>query len=202
MRKMTSVLSPLQVSVAGAGMQLKDLVCNASMLKQFLTVDGGEAAASDLQTQLCDLPADTLQQAERLFLSQLDFTKLFTVRMTELHRRTVLELLGVLGGGGPGTFNKREKNASIPCSPPCILQLTLSNPQLFVCCFLDTPPAFPAHTRFHSLNSSFSAAQPSPLMFSLSYFLLDQLTLILVCGPTLCCLLSPGVFLVFHPLIG
>ncbi|XP_076009720.1 phospholipid-transporting ATPase ABCA1 [Genypterus blacodes] len=68
-----------QVSVAAAGLQLKDLVCNASMLRQFLTVDGDEAAASDLQTQLCDLPADTLQQAERLFLSQLDFSK-FSMR--------------------------------------------------------------------------------------------------------------------------
>ncbi|XP_038571463.1 phospholipid-transporting ATPase ABCA1 isoform X1 [Micropterus salmoides] len=68
----------LQVSVAGAQMQLKDLVCNASMLGQFLKVDGGEAAMNDLQTQLCNQPADILQEAERLFLSQLDFTKLFT----------------------------------------------------------------------------------------------------------------------------
>ncbi|XP_029904883.1 phospholipid-transporting ATPase ABCA1 isoform X2 [Myripristis murdjan] len=67
-----------QVSVAAAGVQLKELVCNASMLGQFLTVDAGEAAMADLQTQLCDVPADTLQQAERLFLSQLDFTKFFT----------------------------------------------------------------------------------------------------------------------------
>ncbi|XP_054459181.1 phospholipid-transporting ATPase ABCA1 [Anoplopoma fimbria] len=67
-----------QVAVAGAQMQLKDLVCNASMLGQFLKVDGGEATMNDLQTQLCDLPADVLQEAERLFLSQLDFTKFFT----------------------------------------------------------------------------------------------------------------------------
>uniref|UniRef100_A0A8C9XBP2 P-type phospholipid transporter n=1 Tax=Sander lucioperca TaxID=283035 RepID=A0A8C9XBP2_SANLU len=67
------------VSVAGAQMQLKDLVCNASMLGQFLTVDGGEDAMNDLQTQLCNLPADVLREAERLFLSQLDFTKFFTV---------------------------------------------------------------------------------------------------------------------------
>uniref|UniRef100_A0A673C7T2 Zgc:172302 n=1 Tax=Sphaeramia orbicularis TaxID=375764 RepID=A0A673C7T2_9TELE len=66
------------VSVAGAQLQLKDLVCNASVLGQFLTVDGGEDAMKDLQTQLCDVPADVLQQAERLFLSQLDFTKFFT----------------------------------------------------------------------------------------------------------------------------
>uniref|UniRef100_A0A673C6M0 Zgc:172302 n=1 Tax=Sphaeramia orbicularis TaxID=375764 RepID=A0A673C6M0_9TELE len=68
----------VQVSVAGAQLQLKDLVCNASVLGQFLTVDGGEDAMKDLQTQLCDVPADVLQQAERLFLSQLDFTKFFT----------------------------------------------------------------------------------------------------------------------------
>ncbi|XP_029002815.1 phospholipid-transporting ATPase ABCA1 isoform X2 [Betta splendens] len=67
-----------QVSLAGAQMQLKDLVCNASMLGQFLTVDGGQAVAHDLQTQLCDLPADILREAERLFLTQLDFTKFFT----------------------------------------------------------------------------------------------------------------------------
>lgn len=69
----------IQVSLAGSQMQLKDLVCNASMLKQFLTVDGGEATVNDLQTQLCNLPVDILQEAERLFLSQLDFTKFFTV---------------------------------------------------------------------------------------------------------------------------
>ncbi|XP_033477816.2 ATP-binding cassette, sub-family A (ABC1), member 7 isoform X1 [Epinephelus lanceolatus] len=67
-----------QVSVAGAQMQLKDLVCNASMLGQFLTVEGREATMNDLQTQLCNLPTDVLQEAERLFLSQLDFTKFFT----------------------------------------------------------------------------------------------------------------------------
>ncbi|KAK2835350.1 hypothetical protein Q5P01_015834 [Channa striata] len=67
-----------QVSLAGAQMQLKDLVCNVSMLEQFLTVDGGEAVMKDLQTKLCDLPADILREAERLFLTQLDFTKFFT----------------------------------------------------------------------------------------------------------------------------
>uniref|UniRef100_UPI0037E9C7B4 phospholipid-transporting ATPase ABCA1 n=1 Tax=Semicossyphus pulcher TaxID=241346 RepID=UPI0037E9C7B4 len=67
-----------QVAVAGAQLQLKDLVCNASMLRQFLTVDRGEAAMNNLQTQLCSLPVDVLQEAERRFLTQLDFTKLFT----------------------------------------------------------------------------------------------------------------------------
>lgn len=79
---------PIQVSVAGAQMQLKDLVCNASMLRQFLTVDGGEASMNDLQTQLCNLPADILQEAERLFLSQLDFTKYFTVGKESVNRET------------------------------------------------------------------------------------------------------------------
>lgn len=60
-------------------MQIKDLVCNASVLEQVLTVDGGEAAMTDLQTQLCDLPADVLQETERLFLSHLDFRKFVTV---------------------------------------------------------------------------------------------------------------------------
>lgn len=60
-------------------MPLQDLVCSVSMLERFLTVDGGEAAMNDLQTQLCDLPADTLLEAERLFLSQLNLTKLLTV---------------------------------------------------------------------------------------------------------------------------
>lgn len=77
------VFCPFQVSLAGAQMQLKDLVCNVSMLGQFLTVDGGQAVPNDLQSQLCDLPADVLQEAERLFLTQLDFTKFFTVEITE-----------------------------------------------------------------------------------------------------------------------
>nr|XP_043900156.1 phospholipid-transporting ATPase ABCA1 isoform X1 [Solea senegalensis] len=67
-----------QVAAAGAQMQLKDLVCNATMLRQFLMVDGGQAVMNDLQNQLCNLPADILQEAERLFLSQLDFSKFFT----------------------------------------------------------------------------------------------------------------------------
>lgn len=77
------VFSPIQVSLAGAQMQLKDLVCNASMFGQFLTVEGGQAVPNGLQTQLCDLPADILREAERLFLTQLDFTKFFTVEITE-----------------------------------------------------------------------------------------------------------------------
>lgn len=57
---------------------LKDIVCNATVLSQFLTVDQEDSMA-ELQSQLCAIPADTLQQAEQLFLSQLDFSKFFTV---------------------------------------------------------------------------------------------------------------------------
>lgn len=73
-------------------MQLKDLVCNASMLGQFLTVDGGQAVMNDLQTQLCDLPADILREAERLFLTQLDFTKFFTVDVTEKRNLLIAQI--------------------------------------------------------------------------------------------------------------
>lgn len=72
-----------QVAFAGAQLQLKDLVCNTSVLRRFLTVDDG-AAMDDLQTQLCRQPADILQEAERLFLSQLDFTKFFTVGVGDI----------------------------------------------------------------------------------------------------------------------
>lgn len=65
-------------------MQLKDLVCNATMLRRFLTVDGEGASIDDLQTQLCNQTADVLQEAERLFLSQLDFTKFFTVGVRDV----------------------------------------------------------------------------------------------------------------------
>ncbi|CAJ1060852.1 phospholipid-transporting ATPase ABCA1 isoform X1 [Xyrichtys novacula] len=67
-----------QVAVAGSQLQLKDLVCNMSVLRQYLTVNGGEVAMNDLQTQLCNVPADVLQEAERRFLTQLDLSKLFT----------------------------------------------------------------------------------------------------------------------------
>lgn len=65
-------------------MQLNDLVCNASTLRRFLTVEDGGVAMDDLQTQLCNQPADALQEAERIFLSQLDFTKLFTVGVSDM----------------------------------------------------------------------------------------------------------------------
>ncbi|XP_059923489.1 phospholipid-transporting ATPase ABCA1-like [Gadus macrocephalus] len=69
----------LQVTVAALGIPLSTLVCNASLLGRYLSVGGGDAAAmADLQGALCGLQPDTLMQAERLFLSQLDFSKVFT----------------------------------------------------------------------------------------------------------------------------
>uniref|UniRef100_A0A3Q3E5K1 Zgc:172302 n=1 Tax=Labrus bergylta TaxID=56723 RepID=A0A3Q3E5K1_9LABR len=67
-----------QVRLPAENKLLNDLVCNASMLRQFLTVDGGEATMNGLQTQLCNQPDDVLQEAERRFLTHLDFTKFFT----------------------------------------------------------------------------------------------------------------------------
>ncbi|XP_053706907.1 phospholipid-transporting ATPase ABCA1 isoform X2 [Synchiropus splendidus] len=63
-------------AAAGSQMQIKDLVCNKSMLGPFLTDDGDEETMMALQTQLCDLPAHILDDAERLFLSQLDLSKI------------------------------------------------------------------------------------------------------------------------------
>ncbi|XP_036411124.1 phospholipid-transporting ATPase ABCA1 [Megalops cyprinoides] len=65
------------VSLAGAGLRLKEIVCNATMLGQYLTVDS-EDSLPELQGHLCAIPADTLQAAEQLFLSQLDYSKIFT----------------------------------------------------------------------------------------------------------------------------
>lgn len=73
------VTFPPQVSLSGAGMRLADIVCNASLLEQFLTVGEGDSM-SVLQANLCAVDPDTLQQAEQLFLTQLDYSKIFTVR--------------------------------------------------------------------------------------------------------------------------
>ncbi|MEQ2188394.1 hypothetical protein GOODEAATRI_014522, partial [Goodea atripinnis] len=64
--------------LTGAQTPLKVLVCNATIVGQFLAVDGGAADMTALQTELCELPADVLRDAERLFLSQLDVTKFLT----------------------------------------------------------------------------------------------------------------------------
>ncbi|KAJ8278672.1 hypothetical protein COCON_G00057380 [Conger conger] len=65
------------VSLAGARLQPADIVCNATLLGRYLAVGPGESLP-ELQSHLCSVPADTLQAAERLFLSQLDYSKIFT----------------------------------------------------------------------------------------------------------------------------
>ncbi|XP_018601402.2 ATP-binding cassette sub-family A member 1 isoform X2 [Scleropages formosus] len=65
------------LSLAGAGLPLKEIVCNASLLGQYLTV-GQQESLSELQLALCAVPSDILQAAEQIFLSQLDYSKLFT----------------------------------------------------------------------------------------------------------------------------
>lgn len=60
-------------------MPLKDVVCNSSLLEKMLIVEGGAANKTDLQTQLCDLPAEVLKEAESLFFSQIDLTKFIAV---------------------------------------------------------------------------------------------------------------------------
>lgn len=88
---------PFQVALTGGQMQLKDLVCNASMLRRFLTVDAGGIPIDDLQTQLCNQSAEALQEAERLFLSQLDFTKFFTVGVSDMTPALSLRAFCVFG---------------------------------------------------------------------------------------------------------
>uniref|UniRef100_A0A8C8I4P3 P-type phospholipid transporter n=1 Tax=Oncorhynchus tshawytscha TaxID=74940 RepID=A0A8C8I4P3_ONCTS len=73
------------------GVMLKDIVCNVTVLSQFLTVDQEDSMA-ELQSQLCAIPADTLQQAEQLFLSQLDFSKFFTLSSLASFRELNSEL--------------------------------------------------------------------------------------------------------------
>ncbi|CAB1324538.1 unnamed protein product, partial [Coregonus sp. 'balchen'] len=48
------------VSLAGTGVMLKDIVCNDTVLSQFLTVDGEDSMA-ELQSQFCAIPADTFK---------------------------------------------------------------------------------------------------------------------------------------------
>ncbi|KAG7487889.1 hypothetical protein MATL_G00028350 [Megalops atlanticus] len=80
------------VSLAGAGLRLKEIVCNATLLGQYLTVDH-EDSLPELQGHLCAIPADTLQAAEQLFLSQLDYSKIFT-RQRLLSNAAELRVLG------------------------------------------------------------------------------------------------------------
>ncbi|ROL48223.1 ATP-binding cassette sub-family A member 1 [Anabarilius grahami] len=65
------------VSLAGGGMRLSDIVCNASLLGLYLTAEKGDSFP-ELQGALCAVPSDVMQKAEQIFLSQLDFSKILT----------------------------------------------------------------------------------------------------------------------------
>ncbi|XP_060734088.1 phospholipid-transporting ATPase ABCA1 isoform X3 [Tachysurus vachellii] len=70
-------LSLQVVSLAGAGMRLSDIVCNVTLLDRYLVVEGN-TSSSELQQNLCAVPSDLLQQAEQIFLSQLNLSKIIT----------------------------------------------------------------------------------------------------------------------------
>ncbi|KAF5910024.1 ATP-binding cassette sub-family A member 1-like isoform X1 [Clarias magur] len=70
-------LSLQVVSLAGPGMRLSDIVCNATLLERYLTVQGN-STFTELQQHLCAVPSDLLQQAEQIFLSQLNLSRIFT----------------------------------------------------------------------------------------------------------------------------
>lgn len=59
-------------------MRLSDIVCNATLLDSYLTVEGN-SSFTELQQNLCAVPSDLLQQAEQIFLSQLNLSKIITV---------------------------------------------------------------------------------------------------------------------------
>ncbi|KAK7128111.1 hypothetical protein R3I93_020650 [Phoxinus phoxinus] len=65
------------VALAGGGMRLSDIVCNASLLGLYLTTEEGDSFP-ELQGALCSVPSDVMQKAEQIFLSQLDFSKILT----------------------------------------------------------------------------------------------------------------------------
>ncbi|XP_076880509.1 ATP-binding cassette, sub-family A (ABC1), member 7 [Brachyhypopomus gauderio] len=72
-------LNPQLVALVGtAGPPLSDIICNASLLSRYLTVED-DASFNELQRDLCAVPADLLQQIQQVFLSQLDFGKIFTM---------------------------------------------------------------------------------------------------------------------------
>ncbi|XP_047666267.1 phospholipid-transporting ATPase ABCA1 isoform X2 [Tachysurus fulvidraco] len=70
-------LSLQVVSLAGAGTRLSDIVCNVTLLDRYLIVEGN-ASSTELQQNLCAVPSDLLQQAEQIFLSQLNLSKIIT----------------------------------------------------------------------------------------------------------------------------
>ncbi|XP_056591567.1 phospholipid-transporting ATPase ABCA1 isoform X2 [Triplophysa dalaica] len=65
------------VALAGGGLRLSDLVCNASLLSHYLTVKDGDSFP-ELQGVLCAVPSDIMQRVEQIFLSELDFSKILT----------------------------------------------------------------------------------------------------------------------------
>ncbi|XP_067415194.1 phospholipid-transporting ATPase ABCA7 [Emydura macquarii macquarii] len=69
------------LSLAASSMPLKDIVCNASVLAQFLVAEEPSSVAR-LQRGLCALPAPTLQAMEFSFLSQVDFPQVFVERLS------------------------------------------------------------------------------------------------------------------------
>ncbi|XP_054608194.2 phospholipid-transporting ATPase ABCA1 isoform X2 [Nothobranchius furzeri] len=88
-----------QAVLTGFQTPLKVLVCNESLMAELLSVDGGAANMSVLHTELCGLPADVLQEAEGIFLSQLEFARFFTgnrlMGSTEELRGTSLAIASV-----------------------------------------------------------------------------------------------------------
>uniref|UniRef100_A0A672M6Q8 P-type phospholipid transporter n=1 Tax=Sinocyclocheilus grahami TaxID=75366 RepID=A0A672M6Q8_SINGR len=68
----------LQVALAGGGMRLSDIICDASLLGRYLTVEDRDSFP-ELQRVLCAVPSNIMQKAEQIFLSQLDFSKILTV---------------------------------------------------------------------------------------------------------------------------
>ncbi|KAM9795719.1 phospholipid-transporting ATPase ABCA1 isoform 1-T1 [Syngnathus typhle] len=60
-------------SLAAPPLKLKNLLCDSKQLNQYLILDPNDL--NDLQPQLCALPDDVAQDAYRIFLSQMDTSK-------------------------------------------------------------------------------------------------------------------------------
>lgn len=72
------------MALAGDGIGLSDIVCNASLLSQYLTVKDGDSFP-ELQEVMCAVPSDIMQRAEQIFLSNLDLSKILTVSELTFH---------------------------------------------------------------------------------------------------------------------
>ncbi|XP_042198563.1 phospholipid-transporting ATPase ABCA1-like [Callorhinchus milii] len=72
---MMAHLAPEQVVLASAGGSLKPLVCNKSRLAKVLS-SANKNSFERMQQSLCAVPEETLEQAKRLFLTQVDLGKL------------------------------------------------------------------------------------------------------------------------------